>query len=91
MGKAGRRLVLSSIEAHLSNYDPAEVTRNKFRLRRPSGHAEWELRLHDWRVFYAVRENGQTAVVQLIGEKRGNRLINNGEEFDLGRSRVCEK
>ncbi|MBS1825410.1 MAG: hypothetical protein JST93_08830 [Acidobacteria bacterium] len=83
MDKTERRFVLGSIKTHLCNNDPTEVTRNKFPLRRPSVHAERELRLQDWRVFYAVRENPQTAVVQLIGQKRGNKLIINGEEFEL--------
>ena len=83
MDKTERRLVLGGVQTHLSNNDPAEVTRNKFPLRRPSVHAERELRLQNWRVFYAVREDCQTVVVHLIGEKRGNKLIINGEEFEL--------
>lgn len=79
MDKTERRFVLSGIETHLCNNDPADITRNQFPLRRPSVHAARELRLQNWRVFYTVREDSHAAVVQLIGEKRGNKLIINGE------------
>ncbi len=83
MDKAERRFVLGGIHTHLRDNDPAALTRNKFPLRRPSVHAERELRLENWRVFYTVRDDSQATVVHLIGEKRGNKLIINGEEFAL--------
>jgi len=85
MKKVDRRLVLEGINTHLIENDPAEVTRNKFPLKRPSGHAERELRLDNWRVFYAVRseEQGQLVLINLIGEKRGNKLFIGGVEFEL--------
>ena len=84
MGKVDRRFVLDGIRTHLNDNDPSEVTRNKFPLRRPSAHAERELRLDDWRVFYTVIDgDGQLVVVNLIGEKRGNKLFVDGEEFEL--------
>ena len=61
--------------------DPREGSRNKFRLRRASEHAEYELRIDPWRVFYRVE--GGTVQVVLIGEKRGDRLLIEGEEFFL--------
>ena len=69
------------IRKHLAEGDPLATARNKFRLRRPSPHAEYELRLGDWRVFYRVRE-GIVEIV-LIGEKRGNVLHVGGKEFQL--------
>ncbi len=69
------------IELHLSRNSPLEQTRNKFRLRRLSAYAEYELRLGEHRVFYRVRD-GIVDVV-LIGEKRGDRLPIEGEEFEL--------
>jgi len=66
---------------HLAEGDPLATARNKFRLRRPSPHAQYELQLWDWRVFYRVRE-GIVEIV-LIGEKRGNVLHVGGKEFQL--------
>ncbi len=83
MRKAQRRFVVQGIKIHLSDNDPAEVTRNKFPLRRPSAQAERELRLDDWRVFYTVMEEGQRVLINLIGEKRGDKLFIEGEEFEL--------
>ena len=83
MDKVDRRLVLNGIQTHLSNNDPADRSRNKFPLRRPSSHAERELRLQNWRVFYTVLDDGRKALVQLIGQKRGNKLMICGEEFEL--------
>ena len=83
MDKVDRRFVLDGITSHLIDNDPAEITRNKFGLKRPSPRAERELRLTDWRVFYTVMENGALVLVNLIGEKRGNKLFISGEEFEL--------
>ena len=82
MGKVHRKFVLDGINIHLVDNDPLEVTRNKFPLKRPSAYAERELRLDDWRVFYSV-EDGILVIVNLIGVKRGNKLIIEGEEFEL--------
>ena len=83
MGKVHRKFVLDGIKLHLVENDPLEATRNKFPLRRPSQHAERELRLDDWRVFYTVMNDGSLVVVNLIGEKRGNTLFIEGEKFEL--------
>ena len=79
--KARRLEVKDGIRLHLQENDPVEETRNKFRLRRPSAHAEYELRLGDIRVFYRMRD--ETVEVVLIGEKRGNRLLIGREEFEI--------
>jgi mRNA-degrading endonuclease RelE of RelBE toxin-antitoxin system len=83
MGKVQRKVVLSGIKTHLVENDPLETTRNNFPLRRLSPHAERELRLDNWRVFYAVLDDGLLVLVNLIGEKRGNKLFIEGEEFEL--------
>jgi hypothetical protein len=83
MEKVHRRFVLDGIRLHLIENDPLEITRNKFPLKRPSIHAERELRLDHWRVFYYVREDGSLVIVTLIGQKRGNKLFIAGEEFEL--------
>jgi hypothetical protein len=71
----------SGLRVHLQENDATEESRNKFRLRRASSHAEYELRLGDLRAFYRVR--GELVEVVLIGRKDGNRLLVGGEEFEL--------
>ena len=79
--KAEQSGVKEGIRLHLQENDPAEETRQKFRLRRPSARADFELRLADVRVFYRVL--GETVEVVLIGRKRGSRLVIGGEEFEI--------
>ena len=78
---AARKLIKETIRERLSEQDPTEETRNRFRLRRVSEHADYELRIDPWRVFYRVEE--QTVTVELIGQKRGNVLLIGGKEFKL--------
>ena len=79
--KDKRAFIKAGIRKHLVESDPRQSTRNKFRLRRASEHAEYELRLDPWRVFYRV--NPMIVEIVLIGEKRGNALFIGGEEFAL--------
>ena len=65
----------------LEDSDATQETRNRFRLRRPSRVADYELRIHDWRVFYRVV--GNSVQVALIGRKRGNVLIIDRRRFIL--------
>jgi hypothetical protein len=74
-------MILEGIRLHLVDSDPAEATRNKFRLRRPSEHADFELRIGQWRVFYRVLRDD--VIVTLLGRKEGNHLLIDGEEFLL--------
>jgi hypothetical protein len=66
---------------HLAEGNPEQTSRNKFRLRRASVHADYELRVEPWRVFYRVTRG--EVLVTLIGEKRGEALIVEGEELLL--------
>ena len=79
--QALKRGVKDGIRLHLQDNDPTEETRNKFRLRRPSPYADYELRLGDVRVFYRVQ--GEVVEVVLIGRKRGGRLLIGGQEFQV--------
>ena len=79
--KADRRFVREAIQLHLAEGNPLETSRNKFRLRRLSAHADYELRAGQFRIFYRVLED--CVLVTLIGVKEGNRLIIEGEEFAL--------
>lgn len=81
LSKSDRAFVKEGIRVHLAESDPAESSRNKFRLRRPSPHADYELRLDRWRVFY--RLSGRRVEVTMMGEKRGNTLFVEGEELFL--------
>jgi hypothetical protein len=83
MGKVHRKFVLKGITLHLGRNDPKETTRNKFTLKRASRHTERELRLDNWRVFFTVLGDGNLVLVNLIGEKRGEKLLIEGEEFEL--------
>ena len=65
----------------LANADAMVETRNRFRLRRPSPFADFELRVQDWRIFYRVVQ--EEVRVGLIGRKRGNALIVDGRRFVL--------
>ena len=69
------------IREQLGESDATQETRNRFRLRRPSRFADYELRIGDWRVFYRVV--GHTVQVALIGRKRGNVLIIDRKRFIL--------
>ena len=79
--KAARSFITAGIREHLAEADPLQTSQNKFRLRRPSLFAEYELRLDRWRVSYRVRK--KVVEVVLIGEKRGDNLLIGGEEFIL--------
>ena len=81
LSKPTRAFIKQGILHHLADADPQQTSQNKFRLRRASPFAEYELRLERWRVFYRVRD--ERVEIVLIGEKRGNKLIIGGEEFAL--------
>lgn len=74
-----RNLVTEHIREQLGESDPRQKTRNRFRLRRPSGAAEYELRARDWRVFYRIV--GDAVQVVLIGRKRGSFLMIDRKRF----------
>ena len=78
---AARKLIKETIRGRLLEQDPREETRNRFRLRRISEHADYELRVDPWRVFYRVQD--KTVTVELIGQKKGNVLLIEGREFKL--------
>jgi len=51
-----RSLLKDAILRQLGESEATEETRHRFRLRRPSAVADYELRVGDWRVFYRVVE-----------------------------------
>jgi mRNA-degrading endonuclease RelE of RelBE toxin-antitoxin system len=74
-----RRIIVDGIDVHL-RYHPTVGTR-KIIAMQPNAVAGWELRLGDYRILYDVDEAARIVTVQVIGEKRGNRLIVQGQEF----------
>ena len=78
---AARSLLKKEIREQLAIQDPMEETRNRFRLRRLSVHADFELPVEPWRVFYRVQE--ELVIVELVGRKKGNVLLIGGKEFEL--------
>ena len=76
-----RSLLKKEIREQLALQDPREETRNRFRLRRLSPHADFELRVEPWSVFYRVQE--ELVIVELVGRKKGNVLLIGGKEFEL--------
>jgi mRNA-degrading endonuclease RelE of RelBE toxin-antitoxin system len=76
-----RRMI---IEIHLS-YQPTHGSR-RIKEMRPNPVAGWELRLADYRVLYDVDDQRRVVQVQVIGEKVGNRLIVQGEEYSAHES-----
>lgn len=76
-----RKLLKATMAERLERQDPTRADRNRFRLRRLSLYAEFELRVERWRVFYRVV--GDEVQVALIGRKEGSRLIIEGEEIRL--------
>lgn len=84
--KSERQQILDAAERLLS-HEPAIETNNRKRLR-PNELAEWELRLGKYRVFYDVVEDDEDETVTLVkieavGYKRRNKLLIQGEEFEL--------
>ncbi|MGH7811255.1 MAG: hypothetical protein ACREP5_13345 [Candidatus Binatia bacterium] len=78
---AARSLLKKEIREQLALQDPTEETRNRFRLRRISSHADFELGVEPWRLFYRVQ--GQLVIVELIGRKKGDTLLIDDKEFEL--------
>jgi mRNA-degrading endonuclease RelE of RelBE toxin-antitoxin system len=74
-----RRAVMDGAEVHLRHEPTAQSRRIK--AMRPNRVAEWELRLGDYRVLYDVDESSRRVTIQVIGEKRGNQLIVQGQEY----------
>jgi mRNA-degrading endonuclease RelE of RelBE toxin-antitoxin system len=77
--KAGREL-LTEAQNRLST-DPLAETRH-LKTLRPNPVAQRELRLFGkYRVLFNVAEEAEEVTIVLVGEKRGNVLIVQGEEF----------
>lgn len=76
-----RRVLRDALIEQLQDADATEETRNRFRLRRPSMAADYELRVGELRAFYRV--SGEQVKVVMIGRKVGNQLVVEGRRFVL--------
>ena len=76
-----RARLRDAVLASLGEDDATVEARNRFRLRRPSEFADFELRVDDLPVFYRVA--GERVEVVLIGRKKGNHLVIDGKRFTL--------
>lgn len=80
LGKKDGPALLDAAESRLST-DPLAETVNMKTLR-PNPVAQRELRLFGkYRVLFNVERDAQAVTIVLVGEKRGNTLIVQGEEF----------
>lgn len=80
-----QRRIADAIRRQLVQSDPRVQTRHKFALDPPPECADYELRVGDFRVLYRVEETESEPqiIVALIGRKDRNRLIVEGEEYEL--------
>ena len=79
--KYDQQHIVTAIEAQLL-HQPHHETRHRKRLR-PNRLAEWELRVHPFRVFYDVDVSQRVVKIEAIGHKPGNTLFVHGEEYQL--------
>jgi mRNA-degrading endonuclease RelE of RelBE toxin-antitoxin system len=86
--KDGRRILQAALK--LLRKDPLAQTKN-IKTLRPNSFAQRELRLlGKYRVLFDVDEDGSTVTVLAVGEKRGNMLLVQGEEFRAHESDIAE-
>jgi mRNA-degrading endonuclease RelE of RelBE toxin-antitoxin system len=79
---AGERARLkAAMQSALGEDDATIASKNRFRLRRPSGQFEYEFRDGDLRVFYRVVDDH--VLVDAVGRKRGNQLFIGGKKVTL--------
>jgi len=65
------------------SHEPLTETANRKTLRTNSLDSPWELRIGQFRVFYAVNTEANVVRIIAIGHKVHNRLFIQGKEVDL--------
>jgi hypothetical protein len=80
-----QRRIAGANQKQLVESDPRQPTRNKFALEPTSEFADYELRAGYFRVFYRVEETDAESrvIVAIVGKKVRDKLIVEGEEFEL--------
>jgi hypothetical protein len=81
LSAAERSRLAAAMHGALGEDDATIQSKNRFRLRRPSGQSEFEFRDDDLRVFYRVE--GNRVVIDAIGRKRSNQLFIGGRRVTL--------
>jgi len=81
LGAAQRSRLKAAMQASLGEDDATVENKNRFRLRRPAGQFEFELRDGELRAFYRVE--GDHVLVDAIGLKKGNLLFIGGKKITL--------
>jgi hypothetical protein len=76
-----RSRLAAAMQAALGQDDATVENKNRFRLRRPSGNSEFELREGNLRAFYRAADD--RVLVDAIGRKRGNLLFIGGRRIVL--------
>jgi mRNA-degrading endonuclease RelE of RelBE toxin-antitoxin system len=88
-GRKDGRLLLEAAMERLAA-DPTSETRNMKTLR-PNPVAQRELRLFGkYRVLFNVNASAEVVTIVLVGEKRGDSLLVQGEEFTAHESDPTE-
>jgi mRNA-degrading endonuclease RelE of RelBE toxin-antitoxin system len=79
-------LIRRTIERQL-RFEPDVETKNRKPLKHPATfESAWEIRFgpdNRFRVFYEVGQESHTVSILAVGQKKGNRLLIAGEEFEL--------
>lgn len=75
-----QRIIIAGIVTHLGA-DAEKETRRKKRLRQ-NPLAPWELRVAQFRVFYAIEE-ANTVKILAVGQKAHNDLFIRGRKIEL--------
>jgi mRNA-degrading endonuclease RelE of RelBE toxin-antitoxin system len=81
LSAAERSRLRAAMLSTLGEDDATVESKNRFRLRRPSGQSEFEFRSGDLRVFYRVES--RRVLIDAIGRKRGNQLFIGGTKVIL--------
>lgn len=76
-----RRRILDGVKRQL-RHRPTQETLNK-KMLRANPVADWELRIHPFRVFYEVDETGGRVRVLAVGIKQRNKLIVGKKEIEI--------
>jgi mRNA-degrading endonuclease RelE of RelBE toxin-antitoxin system len=81
--KFEQQIILEAVDEQLS-YEPTTETRNRKRLSE-SELSDWELRVHDFRVFYDVVAENELRVVKVkaVGHKKHGVLRIGDREVQL--------
>ena len=79
--KREQKIIRDGIEANL-RYEPTVPTLNR-KPMKANESADWELRIENFRVLYAVDQQVRIVEIQRIGEKQRNRFFFRGREERL--------